>query len=271
MSMVTVRTSRPASEHAPPGGAHGSSAAERSLVLAAQRDRRERDRLVEAFMPLVGSVARRYHAAPGVDRAELMQEGVVGLLRALKRYDPSLGTPFWAYAQWWVRQAMQQLVSELAGPMVLSDRASRQLARVRTARRAHQQAYRGDASTSDLSADTGLPSEQVDMLIAAEHAARSLQEPQGADEDGGVLGDTLADAGAEQAYERATDRCAAEQLPALLDVLTGREQAVLTSRFGLGKSERTLRQIGTELGVSAERVRQVEHEALEKLRLQMGE
>jgi RNA polymerase sigma factor (sigma-70 family) len=74
---------------------------------------------------LIGSVARGYRGASGVGRAELMQEGVVGLLRALERYDPELGTPFWAYASWWVRQAMQQLVSELSRPAVVPDRPAR--------------------------------------------------------------------------------------------------------------------------------------------------
>src|SRR4051794_23540607 len=103
---------------------------ERELVLAAEEgDPGARDRLIQAFWPLIGSVARIYRSSAAVDRTELMQEGVVGLLRALERFDPSRGTPFWAYASWWVRQAMQQLVSELTRPVVLSDRALRQLAR----------------------------------------------------------------------------------------------------------------------------------------------
>jgi RNA polymerase primary sigma factor len=105
---------------------------ERELVLAAKECRGEaRGALIEAFTPLIGNVARGYRGASGVGRAELMQEGVVGLLRALERYDPELETPFWAYASWWVRQAMQQLVSELSRPVVVPDRAARQLACVR--------------------------------------------------------------------------------------------------------------------------------------------
>jgi RNA polymerase primary sigma factor len=105
---------------------------ERELVLAAKECRGEaRGALLEAFTPLIGNVARGYRGASGVGRAELMQEGVVGLLRALERYDPELETPFWAYASWWVRQAMQQLVSELSRPVVVPDRAARQLACVR--------------------------------------------------------------------------------------------------------------------------------------------
>ena len=115
---------------------HGSGprlhpTAERRLVGAAQRCAGpERDRLVEAYLPLISSIARIYRGSERVERSELMQEGIVGLLRALDRFDPSLETPFWAYASWWVRQAMQQLMSELTRPVVLSDRASRQLAAI---------------------------------------------------------------------------------------------------------------------------------------------
>ena len=92
-----------------------------------------------------------------VGRDELMQEGVVGLLLALERYDPQRGVPFWGYAVWWVRQAMQQVVSELSGPIVLSDRALRQLARLKSAQRRFEQMHRREATSAELSAMIGLP------------------------------------------------------------------------------------------------------------------
>jgi RNA polymerase sigma factor (sigma-70 family) len=109
-------------------------AVERRLVQAAKGgDRQAREQLVEAFLPLIAGVARVYRSSGGIKRTELMQEGVVGLLRALERYDPGLEVPFWGYATWWVRQAMQQLVAELTRPMVLSDRALRQLSQLKRA------------------------------------------------------------------------------------------------------------------------------------------
>ena len=97
-------------------------------MLRAARDGNEaaREELVEAFTPLIASMARRYRNARRVDRGELMQEGVVGLLRALERYDPEVG-PFWPYASWWVRQAMQRLVCTCAP---VHDYTGRQVARV---------------------------------------------------------------------------------------------------------------------------------------------
>ena len=113
-----------------------------ALVLAAQVDPGRREELIEEFRPLIATVARPYCRHGSIERHELMQQGVVGLLEALKRYDPSLGTPFWAYASWWVRQAMQQVTSELDGPIVLSDRARRSLSRLAAARRAYLQEQR---------------------------------------------------------------------------------------------------------------------------------
>ena len=104
---------------------------------------------------MIASVARRYRGCPAVDHAELMQEGMVGVLRALERFDPALRTPFWAYASWWVRQAMQRLVAELGQPVVLSDRALRQLAQVKEARRDLNQSDGSEPSTDRLATTTG--------------------------------------------------------------------------------------------------------------------
>ena len=154
---------------------------ERRLISAAQRDgpwRLNTDALTfEQFRPMIASVARLYKGCPAVDHAELMQEGMVGLLRALERFDPALRTPFWAYASWWVRQAMQRLVAELGQPVVLSDRALRQLAQVKEARRDLQQSSGSEPSTGRLATTTGLKREQVDHLIAVERAPRALDEP----------------------------------------------------------------------------------------------
>jgi len=138
--------------------------AERDIVAAAQaRAPGGQEKLVESFVPLIGSVARIYRGSTAVDRPELMQAGVLGLLRALERFDPELGTPFWAYASWWVREAMQQLVSELERPVVLSDRALRQLARVRDEHREHLQRHGREPSCAELASGAGLAREQVEQ------------------------------------------------------------------------------------------------------------
>jgi RNA polymerase primary sigma factor len=241
---------------------------EHELLDAAQSgDPIARAKLVETFVPLIGSVARIYRSSRAVERTELIQEGVVGLLRALERYDLTKGTPFWAYASWWVRQAMQQLVAELTRPVVLSDRALRQLARVKDARRVHLQAACHEPSVSELASETGFGREQVENLLAVERTPRALEEPIGDGENSdGVFGELLADPLAEDAYERVDRRLELEALRELPGELCEREQVILRARFGLDGRRQTLREVAGSLDLSAERVRQIEERALERLR-----
>src|SRR5215207_6974866 len=193
-----------------------------------------RARLVETFMPLIASVARVYRDSPSVDRTELLQEGVVGLLRALERYDPQRGVPFWGYAGLWVRQAMQQLVAELTRPLVLSDRALRQLARIKDA---HGRALQ----------ETGREPGNEEL------ATRSIEVPISSQDGGvGVSGDLLVDPLAEGEYERVLEAIEVEQLLALLSVLSAREHEIVRARYGLDGAEQSLREIGERMGLSAE-------------------
>jgi RNA polymerase primary sigma factor len=242
--------------------------AERELLIAARaHDPASRDELVDSFMPLIGSVAHRYRGARAVDHTELMQAGVVGLLRALDRYDPDRGTPFWVYASWWVRQAMQQLVSELTRPVVLSDRALRQLARTKDAQRLFAQDHGREPSQAELADQAGVTKEQLGYLLAAERTPRAFDEPVAAGEAGSSsLAELLADPAAEDALDHVPRRHAAQLLEDVLVTLSDRERLVLSLHFGFDGREQTLREIAGTLGVSAERVRQIEQDALEKLR-----
>jgi RNA polymerase sigma factor (sigma-70 family) len=236
------------------------------LVLAAKLDRGRSEELIAAFRPQIAGVARMYHRPGVLGREELMQQGIVGLLDALERYDPDLGTPFWAYACWWVRQAMQQMVTQLSGPVVLSDRAQRALSRLGAARHTYAQEHKREPTRTELASATRLEACHIESLMAARGRSRALDEPVG-DADGGFcLGDMLADPTAEDEFDCVPDRAAAKGLGALLAELNERERYVVRRRFGLDGEERTLRELAGDLGVSAERVRQIEQRALDTMR-----
>jgi RNA polymerase sigma factor (sigma-70 family) len=248
----------------------GAPPPELALVARAQAgDAAARARLVEAYMPLISTMARTYRSGH-VQRQELLQEGVVGLLRALERFDPGRGLPFWAYASWWSRQAMQHLVSELTRPIVLSDRALRHLSRLKQLHHEELQRSGREPSRSELAERSGLDLAQVDDLVATERA-RSLDDPVTAgDGEVGTFGDLLADPLAEEEYERVLEAIEIEELHDLLAGLSAREREVLTLRYGLGGEEQSLRDVGERLGISGERVRQIERRALGKLAAVMG-
>jgi RNA polymerase primary sigma factor len=249
-------------------GARLSRERERELVLAsAAGDRTACANLVESFVPAIAGMARLYRGVANVNREELIQSGVVGLLKAVKRFDPELGTPFWAYASWWVRQGMQTLVAELGRPAVLSDRALRGLARVRSARAEFLRTHQREPTSDELILATGLPREQVAQLLVVEHVPRGLEEPVSGDDGAATtVGELLSDPDAETAYDKVIEQLEIEHVRDLTAMLTSREREILFDHYGLGRPPRTLREIGERMGVSAERVRQIEEVALRKLR-----
>jgi RNA polymerase sigma factor (sigma-70 family) len=241
---------------------------ERSLVPAAGAGDADACRhLVEAFLPAIAGLARRFPAGIGVDRQELVQEGVTGLLAAARRYDADLGTPFWAYASFWVRKAMQELVAQLTRPVALSDRAVRGLARIRRARAEHLRAHGAEPTVAQLGRATGLAPEQVERLLATERAPRGMDERLRA--DGGtamLVRDAIVDPLAERAFDQVLDQIELRRVRDLAAGLDERARGVIRAHFGLGQPAQTLGQIGGALGLTAERARQIEAAALGTLR-----
>ena len=250
------------------GGLPLSAGQERDLVVATERgDAAACRQLVETFLPAIAGVARRFDRGGGlVEHTELLQEGVAALLFATKRYDPATGTPFWAYASYWVRKAMQELVAELTRPAALSDHAVRGLARVRAAQREHVRAHGTEATAEKLAAATGFTREQLASLLAVDRPPRSMEEPLRGEGALSTFGELLADPAAERQYERVLDAMEIQAVRDLADRLDERERTVLRAHYGLGRPRETLARIGAGLGLTAERVRQIENGALEKLR-----
>jgi RNA polymerase sigma factor (sigma-70 family) len=229
-------------------------------------DASAQEELIHRLLPLVEVTARRYRTE-GLEQVDLRQEGIVGLLRALQRYEPSRGVPFTAYATWWVRHSLQEARSDFIRPMRLPPKALRQLSQLKSE---HQRVYQGErrsAGVAELAERTSIELGQAEALIAADARARSLDEPvENMGGEIGTLGDLLEDPLSATAYEEVIDAVAGEQLRGLLSRLTDRERDVVNARFGFDGPAERLAAVGARLGVSAERVRQIEERALAKLR-----
>ena len=219
-------------------------------------------RLVDTCLPAIASLALGFRSDL-IEQRELLQEGVAGLLFAARRYDAKLGTPFWAYASFWVRKAMQELVAELARPISLSDRAARELAGIKRVRREHRQTHGAEPTTAEVSRATGLTASQLESLEATERAPRPV--------DGEVAAERIPDPAAEQAYQHVLDELEFGHLRDLTEELDERERSVVRAHYGLGEEAQTLSQIGSALGLTAERARQIEVAALGKLRARLAQ
>ncbi len=236
------------------------------LEDAVQLGQAARRRLIESNLRLVVSVARKYMGR-GLLFLDLVQEGNIGLQRAVEKYDWRRGFRFSTYAYWWIRQAVSRAVADQARTIRLPVHVIEQLTRqYNTARELHQEL--GREPTADEIADRlGVEPERIREAFRAAKVPISLETPIG-EEDESTVADFVADATALSPAEEAEESVLSESLDrALGQHLTAREAAVLRMRFGLVDGQaRTLGEIADELGISRERVRQIEAESLHKLR-----
>jgi RNA polymerase primary sigma factor len=238
--------------------------AHRAIVDAQTRGNRAREEFVQCNVRLVVALAKRF-VGRGLSLGDLVQEGNIGLMRAVEKFDPSRGYRFSTYGAWWIRQAMARALSNQSRTIRIPVHAielQRQLAR---ARHACEQQTGAPATVAELSEKTGLAPHKVEAFTNLVPEPLSLDAPASCEGDA-RLGDFVADGGDGPA-EQALGRDLAEHVHALLETLPERERMILRRRFGLdGRGTRTLQEIGEAAGVSRERIRQLEVEALRKLR-----
>jgi RNA polymerase sigma factor (sigma-70 family) len=221
-------------------------------LRAARGDREARERLVSSCLPWLRRLARRY-AGRGVELADLEQEAVIGLLRALVRFDPERGTPFWAYARWWVRQALQQAVAESSRAIRLPTHVLWDMHELKETRERLARERGREPGIIEIADALGWNAGRVEHALRAEQPARSLEEH---------AADLLEDPLAAETYEHVLVDLTARQLRPLLLQLSERERTILMRRAA-GQS---LREIGRSLGVSGQRVQTIEGRALAKVR-----
>jgi len=225
-----------------------------------------KDRFIRSNLRLVVSIARRYPLPQGMDLLDLIQEGNMGLMKAVEKFEYRRGYKFSTYATWWIRQAITRSIADQARTIRIPVHMIETINKLMRVQKQLVQEYGREPSPEEIAEEIHLPVERVRAVLKMAQQPISLQAPVG-DSDDTSFGDFIEDKAADNPMEEAGFSMLKDKIKDVLDTLTEREREVLEQRFGLKDGySRTLEEVGRQFQVTRERIRQIEAKALRKMR-----